>query len=155
MGKAERHARDWNPTRFEPLDKARELYRHSVKIMRNPKVFKPENDLDGATLSDVRKTMMDIYQNAWQANRINVTDAPERAHERLLFQKRAIEGCSLALCLLELVKPQFHLPQKKFWNWVRMTINVETKLKTWHSAEVKKFATKGERKPRPKTMEVG
>lgn len=155
MGKAERHVRDWKPTHFEPLEKAKELYRHSVKIMRNPKVFKPENDLEGATLCDVRQAIMDIYKNAWNANRINVTEAPERAKERLLFQKRAIEGCSLALCLIELVKPQFHLPQKKFWNWVRMTINVETKLKTWHSAEVKKFATKGVRKAPPQTMEVG
>ena len=81
MGRGTKHKTDWKPTTLQTAIDARNLYTHTVKIIGNPKVFKPANDFHNVTLSQIHRTVLRIYMCVWKANRINAVLHPERADE--------------------------------------------------------------------------
>lgn len=85
MGRGTKHKTDWKPTTLQTAIDARRLYTHTVKIIGNPKVFKPENDFHNVTLFEIHKTVLKIYMCIWKANRINAVLHPERASDGILF----------------------------------------------------------------------
>lgn len=70
MGKGTKHKCDWKPTILQTAIDARRLYVHTVHIIHNPNVFKPERDYMEDTLKTIQKTALTIYMDVWKANRI-------------------------------------------------------------------------------------
>lgn len=136
MGKGTKHKCDWKPTVLQTAIDARRLYAHTVKIMQNPKVFKPERDFKEETLKHIQRTAMTIYLDVWTANRMNAVQHPEMADRRLALQSDALEKCREMLALEELAKEQFHVASPKFWNWVRMTWLLGIRIDAWHKSDL-------------------
>ena len=139
MGKSEKHARDWKTTTLQVIVDARNLYKHSVKIMGNPQVFNPSNDFMNSTLIRIQEEFLSVYMNAWEANRVNAVKDPSLAQRRLSLQTEAIDGCHRLLCLLELAKSQFHLNSRKFWYWMNLLCDLGMKLKAWKDSDAKRY----------------
>ena len=142
MGKGTKHAADWKETTLQVVIDARRLYCHSVKIMGNEKVFHPANDFQNATLIRIQECLLSVYTKVWDANKINVTKDPDLAPMRLELQNWAIVDCKRLLSLFELAKPQFHLPSRKFWNWMNMLVELGRKLSAWHKSDVERYGSK-------------
>jgi len=139
MGRGTKHKTDWKPTTLQTAIDARRLYTHTVKIIGNPKVFKPENDYHNVTLNEIHKTVIKIYMCIWKANRINAVLQPERADERLALQASALDGCTELLALIELAKGQFHVPSGKFWYWADMCVMLGEKVGAWRKSEKTRY----------------
>lgn len=154
MGKSEKHACDWKPTSCQAVLDARAFSKHTNLILANPKVFKPENDFMGSVMLRIQGEALDAYLSAWKANRINLTRHPEMVEDRLSLQREALEHCETLLALLEHAKPQFHVPAKKFWNWVRMLVNAGRKLRAWHESDKKKVAERDKPKESPEENDL-
>lgn len=139
MGRGTKHKCDWKPTTLQTAIDARRLYVHTVKIIGNPKVFKPANDFHSATLYRIHKTALTIYMCIWKANRVNAVLHPERADERLALQATALDGCTELLALIELAKGQFHVPSAKFWHWADMAVLLGERVGAWHRSDVTRY----------------
>ena len=107
--------------------------------MGNEKVFRPENDFQNATLVRIQECLLSVYTKVWDANKINVAKDPDLAQMRLELQNWAVVDCKRLLSLFELAKPQFHIPSKKFWNWMNMLVEFGRKLAAWHKSDVSRY----------------
>ena len=142
MGRGTKHVADWKETTLQVVIDAKRLYCHSVKIMGNENVFTPKNDFQNTTLIRIQESLLSVYTNVWDANRINVAKEPTLACERLELQRWAIVECKRLFSLFELAKPQFHIPARKYWNWMTMLVELGKKLSAWHKSDVERFGSK-------------
>ena len=143
MGKGTKHAGDWKMTTLKVAIDARNLFRHSVKIMGNERKFNPSNDFHGMTLERIFNELLDLYLNTWDANRINVVKRPERINERLSLQESAMRCVQRLLALFELAKSQFHIEHGKFWNWMNMLVDVGKELSAWNKSDIERYVSNG------------
>ena len=154
MGKGTKHKCDWKPTILQTAIDARRLYVHTVHIIHNPNVFKPERDYMEDTLKTIQKTALTIYMDVWKANRINAALHPEKASRRLALQADALDKCHEMLALVELAKEQFSVKASKFWNWVGMAYHLGLRINAWHNSDLMQYGGKAAKKISPETEEV-
>ena len=139
MGKGTLHKKDHKPTTLQVVVDLKRLYCHSAKIMPNEKVFNPKNDFHNSTLIRINETLLDMFSKAFTANTINVEKEPRLAGERLALQCFAIEDARQLLAVFDLAKSQFHLPERKFWNWMEMLVEAKNKLVAWHKSDFERY----------------
>ena len=149
MGKGTKHARDWKETPLQVIIDAVNLYKHSVKIMGNPKAFDPAKDFNNETLHLIQRELLNLYLSMRTANLINVNKFPDRAKERLDLQRKAMTSCDLLFAYLDLVKSQFSLDSGKFWYWVNLLRKTAIKMAAWHKADVARYGEIAVLPPQP------
>lgn len=137
MGKGTNYVK--KPTTLDALTLAGRLNAHTVKIIKNENVFKPERDYQGRLLIKIYDLTLDILSKTFEANEIRVEDNPIAAQERLALQIFAIASCSVLLGLQGTAKIQFGIRERKFWYWVKMTKTLKTRLQSWHEGDAKRY----------------
>lgn len=142
MGKGTIHVKDHKPTTLQVIVDIKRLYCHSAKIMANEKVFNPNNDFHNSTLIRINETLLDMFSKAFTANGINADKEPRLSDERLALQRFAIADAKQLIAVFDLAKTQFHLPERKFWNWMEMLVDVKNKLEAWHRSDIKRYGAK-------------
>ena len=110
---------------------------HTAKILRNPKVFNPENDK--VLIDRLRACAYDIYIKSWQANKIRAeTNLMNRAM-RYNLQEEAILMCDEMHTLIGIAKHVYHVRGRKIVHWSKMVTEVRALLQGWKESDVKRY----------------
>lgn len=125
--------------KLEACVKARELAVYTLRITKNPKVFKPE--FQNALTDKIIAAALDIQNLSWSANNILVNSA-EDLRQRLDYQERAASACNSLLSLIEIAKPIFHLATKRVTYWSGLAIEARKLLRAWREADRKRYSAK-------------
>lgn len=125
--------------KLEACVKARELAVYTLRITKNPKVFKPE--FQNALTDKIIAAALDIQNLSWSANNILVNSA-EDLRQRLDYQERAASACNSLLSLIEIAKPIFHLATKRVTYWSGLAIDTRKLLRAWKDADRKRYSAK-------------
>ena len=125
--------------KLEACVKARELCVHTLRITKNPKVFKPE--YQNALTDKIIDAALDVQNLSWSANNLLVNSA-EDLRQRLEYQERAANACNTLLSLIEISKPIFHLATKRVTFWSGLAIDTRKLLRAWREADRKRYSAK-------------
>lgn len=119
--------------------KARDLCVYTLRITKNPKVFKPE--FQNALTDKIIDAALDVQNLSWSANNLLVNSA-EDLRQRLEYQERAANACNTLLSLIEISKPIFHLATKRVTYWSGLAIDTRKLLRGWREADRKRYSAK-------------
>lgn len=136
----ERNIKDTPANRmFYAVDDARALACHTIKICTNEKVFNPQfSYITNQIIDDAMK----IYQNAWAANNVLVTDDIEDYKLRKSYQDLAALSCNLLLSKIDLAKRLYHLKDRKYKYWAEFTIRVRNRIRGWIDSDRERYSKK-------------
>lgn len=137
----QRHVADTPQNRtLNAVDMAKKLALHTSRICKNQKVFSPEYSVE---IYVIRKTAMDIYAMAYDANNIVVkkdsVDYQKNVEDRLKEQMLCVRKCSDLLGYIDFAKPLFHLRKGKVAHWTGLTLQTRSYLHKWHESDVRRF----------------
>ena len=125
--------------KLEACVKARDLCVYTLRITKNPKVFKPE--FQNALTDKIIDAALDVQNLSWSANNLLVNSA-EDLRQRLEYQERAANACNTLLSLIEISKPIFHLATKRVTYWSGLAIDTRKLLRAWKDADRKRYSAK-------------
>ena len=125
--------------KLEACVKARDLCVYTLRITKNPKVFKPE--FQNALTDKIIDAALDVQNLSWSANNLLVNSA-EDLRQRLDYQERAANACNTLLSLIEVSKPIFHLATKRVTYWSDLAIEARKLLRAWREADRKRYSAK-------------
>ena len=129
----QRHLPDTeNVRRCYAVESAMFLAKHTLIVCDNAKIFKPEHE---DLTSRIRKTALNIYLNAYHANKTKLNKAHWKNREPL--QIEAIRLCNELIGLINLATITFHLRWKKKYYWVSLAVKTKELLVNWHTANLK------------------
>ena len=125
--------------KLEVAVKSRNVAVYTLQITKNKKIF--TEDYQEAVTDKIISTALNIHCLVWAANNTNVISY-EAMQERLLLQEKAIAQCNVLLSLIDIAKPLFHLASKRVMFWGGMVIETRNLIRSWHSADRKRYAPK-------------
>lgn len=112
-----------------------ELVTHTVRIIGNPKHFKPEN----AKLHErILDTAIGVGQDAWEANGIYVKTAEDYRARRML-QERAVRGANTLLYLMTVSRKLDHLRTGKYHHWVELARRARDLARAWRDSDARRY----------------
>lgn len=82
--------------KLDVIVKASDLMEHSIRATSNKKRYPAKYRM---LINRIQNTSMDIYENLFDANRLNVR---ENRTERSLLQSKVISGCDKLSCFIEM-----------------------------------------------------
>ena len=121
----------------EPLRHKGRLAAHTALILKNPKVFDPEVDVE--LINRIRNCAYDIYAKAWAANKINAEGNTINRAMRYQLQEEAILTCDAMHAYIGIAKAVFHLKKRKMAYWSRMILETRALLQAWKESDVKRY----------------
>jgi len=124
------------PSRLEVLIRTRELAIHSLKILANEKVFKPEY---ASTIGEkLASTALAVHELAWEANSIRIDSC--EAPRRLLLQVEALRACEVLLSLIDVAHFVYHLPLKRVHYWGKLVVHARKLLTRWKDSDSRRIS---------------
>lgn len=123
--------------RLEVHVKAQALAAYTALILKNPKVFNPEVDVE--LTNRIRNCAYDIYAKSWSANKIRAETNAMNREMRYRKQEEAILLCDEMLAYIGIAKAVFHLRKKRMKYWSGMIIDVRALLQAWKESDVSRY----------------
>lgn len=123
--------------RLEVHVKAQALAAYTALILKNPKVFDPEVDIE--LINRIRNCAYDIYAKSWSANKIRADTNHINREMRYRTQEEAIRLCDEMHAYIGIAKAVFHLRKKRMKYWSRMIMDVRALLQAWKESDVSRY----------------
>lgn len=128
--------KDRKTHRFTTLDKAADVYNHTLLILENEKIF-------GTKYQRLQERLVNsaamIYHCCRTANDDCDANTKDGAMERLKLQAAAIGHCKWTKTYIKLSKRAFHLRASKVTYWNDLVNEAMKYIKAWNQAETKRF----------------
>lgn len=127
--------RNRTDNRFTVLDKAEDIYNHTVQVMENEKIFGSKYQ----KLQDrIEHSAAMIYHCCRVANEECDARTKEGILERIRLQEKALEFCHLLKTDIKLAKRVYHLRASKTVFWASLVKDAQEYIKAWNQAEMKR-----------------
>lgn len=123
--------------RLEVHVKAQALAAYTATILRNPKAFNPEIDVE--LINRIRNCSYDIYAKAWAANKINAEGNAVNRAMRYKLQEEAILLCDTMHAYIGIAKSLFHLRRRRMVYWSKSITEVRGLLQAWKESDMKRY----------------
>ena len=125
-----------NNGKLDVLVNSKVLWKHTLTICSNEKVFDPK--FDKVMLNDVLEKVKNIHMYCFKANLIRVTDK-ETFAERMKLQEKAIVESECLTQLISMSRALYHLRGNKASNWSRKNEDLRELIKKWHNADKTRY----------------
>ncbi len=123
--------------RLEVHVKAQALAAYTALILKNPKVFDPEVDVE--LINRIRNCAYDIYAKSWAANKVHAETNSENRAIRYRLQEESILLCDEMMAYIGIAKAVFKLRKKRMKYWSGMITEVRNLLQAWKESDVKRY----------------
>lgn len=112
------------------------LIEHTVTILNNPKVFRPQYDKLHERILD---TLISAGACMWEANGIKVDKDPQKYLKRRALQEEAITKLNLLLYLMTVSKRLDHLRARKYAHWSQLARKVRDMARKWRDSDHQRY----------------